>query len=251
MTESGTQPLAGRVVVITGAGRGIGAATAMVLADLGAAVVLGARSERELSSVAESVRKAGGRAAYLVTDVTTPGDLEKLVQLAFDQFAGLDVLVNNAGVAINGPLASGELADWNTMIDVNLRGVLHGIAAALPHFVNQRSGHIVTVASTAAYKWVPGQGVYAATKAAVRALGEVMRQEASQSNVRSTLVSPGFTDTEFISSTRDPAELEALKARRAALAMPPEAVAQAIAYALTQPASVDVGEIIVRPAAQP
>lgn len=251
MNQTSTRPLSGRVVAITGAGRGIGAAASRLLASRGAAMVLAARNEQELSSVADSIRDAGGRAVYRTTDVTEPGDLEALVQLALEEFGRLDALVSNAGVAIAAPLASGKLADWNTMIDVNLRGVLHGIAAVLPHFVNRRTGHIVTVASTSAYKWVPGQGVYAATKTAVRALCEILRQELTEHNVRSTLVSPGFTYTDFISSTRDPAELEALTARREAVAMPPEAVAEAIAYALTQPDNVDVGEIIVRPTVQP
>jgi NADP-dependent 3-hydroxy acid dehydrogenase YdfG len=252
MTGYVERPLEGRSVAITGAGRGIGAATARLLAELGASVALAARSKSELVEVAESIRDAGGRATYLVTDVTKPGDLDELVQLAIEQFGSLDALINNAGIAYNSPLAAVDLADWNAMIDVNLRGVLHGIAAALPHFVNQRSGHIVTVASVAAYKWAPGQGVYAATKAAVRALGEVLRQEAAEFNVRSTLVSPGFTHTEFVStSSRDTAQLASLQARRDALAMPPAAVAEAIAYALTQPDDIDVGEIIVRPTAHP
>lgn len=136
------------------------------------------------------------------------------------------------------------------MIDVNLRGVLHGIAAALPVFRTQGAGHFITVASTSAYRWVPGQAVYAATKSAVRALCEVMRQELAAEGLRSTLVSPGFTDTDFI-STRDPGELAALTARRDAIAMPPEAVAETIAFAITQPASVDIGEIVVRPTVQP
>lgn len=251
MNQLSAQPLAGQVVAITGAGRGIGAATARLLAGRGAEIVLAARSPDELSAVAASIREAGGRAVIQVTDVTNPRDLETLVQVAIREFGRLDTLVNNAGLAVNAPLASGELADWNMMIDVNLRGVLHGIAAAVPYFVGRRSGHIVTVASTSAYKWVPTQGVYAATKAAVRALCEVMRQELTEHNVRSTLVVPGFTFTDFISSTRDPDELEALKARRAALAMPPDAVAEAIAFALAQAESVNVGEIIVRPTRQP
>jgi NADP-dependent 3-hydroxy acid dehydrogenase YdfG len=246
-----TDPLLDKVVAITGGGRGIGSATARVLAGRGASVVLGARSADELSSVAASIHEAGGRAAYRVTDVTNPGDLQALVGLALEQFGGLDALVNNAGVvAVNAPLLSGKLDDWNLMIDVNLRGVLHGIAAALPHFARERSGHIVTVASTAAYQSVPTQAVYAATKAAVRALCDVMRQELTEYNVRSTLVSPGFTFTDFISSTRDPAVLERLQTRRNALAMPPEAVAAAIAYALEQPEDIAVGEIVVRPTAQ-
>jgi len=137
------------------------------------------------------------------------------------------------------------------MIDVNLRGVLHGIAAALPAFRSQGSGQFVTVASTAAYKWVPGQAVYAATKSAVRALCDVMRQELAPEGLRSTLVSPGFTDTDFIFSTRDPDQLAPLTARRDAIAMPPQAVAETIAFAIAQPDSVDVGEVIVRPTVQP
>ena len=154
------------------------------------------------------------------------------MDLAMRRFGRLDVLASIAGVAVNAPLESGELADWNRMIDVNLRGVLHGITAALPVFRQQGSGHFITVASTAAYKWVPGQAVYAATKSAVRALCEVMRQELAPGGLRCTLISPGFTDTDFISSTRDPDELASLTARRDAMAMPPQAVAETIAFAI-------------------
>jgi NADP-dependent 3-hydroxy acid dehydrogenase YdfG len=159
-----------------------------------------------------------------------------------EQFGRLDVLVANAGVAHVAPLLDGELADWDMMIDVNLRGVLHGVAAALPVFTAQGSGHFVAVTSTAAAKWVPGQGVYAATKAGVRALCEVLRQEVGP-QIR-TMVCPGATDTEF---TTDPE----LRERIAAIAMAPDAVAEAIAYALAQPPEVNVGEIVVRSAAQP
>ena len=139
----------------------------------------------------------------------------------------------------------------NRPIDVNPRGVLNGIAAVLPVFRTQGSGQFITVASTAAYKWVPGQAVYAATKSAVRALCEVMRQELAPEGLRCTLISPGFTDTDFISSTRDPDELASLTARRDAMAMPPQAVADTIAFAIAQPDSVDIGEVIVRPTVQP
>jgi NADP-dependent 3-hydroxy acid dehydrogenase YdfG len=243
--------VAGKVVAITGAGRGIGAATARFLAARGARVVLGSRGEEELAETADAIVAGGGQAAYRQVDVTRPEDLRALVDLATERFGRLDVLASIAGVAINASLESGELADWNRMIDVNLRGVLHGIAAALPVFRAQGSGHFVTVASTAAYKWVPGQAVYAATKSAVRALCEVMRQELAAAGLRSTLVSPGFTDTDFISSTRDPDELAALTARRDAIAMPPDAVAETIAFVIAQPESVDIGEILVRPTVQP
>lgn len=246
-----TPQASGKVVAITGAGRGIGAATARVLAAAGARVVLGSRGERELAATARAIVASGGQAAYRQVDVTRPEDLRALVDLARQRFGRLDVLASIAGVAINAPLESGQLADWEQMIDVNLRGVLHGIAAALPVFRAQGSGHFVTVASTSAYKWVPGQAVYAATKSAVRALCEVMRQELAPAGLRCTLVSPGFTDTDFISSTRDPGELAALTARRDAIAMSPDAVAETIAFAIAQPESVDIGEVLVRPTIQP
>jgi NADP-dependent 3-hydroxy acid dehydrogenase YdfG len=241
----------GKVVAITGAGRGIGAATARVLAARGARVVLGSRGGEELAATADAIAASGGEVAYQRTDVTRPQDLRALVELAGQRFGRLDVLASIAGVAINAPLRLGELDDWNQMIDVNLRGVLHGVAAALPVFRAQGSGHFITVASTAAYKWVPGQAVYAATKSAVRALCEVMRQELAPEGLRCTLISPGFTDTDFIASTRDPGELASLTARRDAMAMPPQAVAETIAFAITQPDSIDIGEVIVRPTVQP
>jgi NADP-dependent 3-hydroxy acid dehydrogenase YdfG len=250
MTKTEGNGTTGKVVAITGAGRGIGAATARLLAARGARVVLGSRAEHELASTADAITANGGQVAYRCTDVTRPQDLRALVDLAGQRFGRLDVLASIAGVAINAELGSGELDDWNQMIDVNLRGVLHGITAALPVFRTRGSGHFITVASTAAYKWVPGQAVYAATKSAVRALCEVMRQELAPEGIRSTLVSPGFTDTDFISSTRDPDELAALTARRDAIAMPPKAVAETIAFAIAQPDSVDIGEIVVRPTAQ-
>jgi len=246
-----SRQVAGKVVAITGAGRGIGAATAGLLAAGGARVVLGSRGEKELAATAGAIAASGGEVAFRRTDVTEPQELRALVELAVRRFGRLDALASIAGVAINAPLHSGELADWNRMIDVNLRGVLHGISAALPVFRRQGSGHFITVASTAAYKWVPGQAVYAATKSAVRALCEVMRQELAAEGLRCTLISPGFTRTEFISSTRDPEELASLTARRDAMAMPPEAVAETIAFALAQPDSVDIGEVIVRPTVQP
>jgi NADP-dependent 3-hydroxy acid dehydrogenase YdfG len=243
--------VAGKVVAITGAGRGIGAATAVLLAARGARVVLGSRGGDDLAATADAIETSGGEVAYQCTDVTRPQDLRALVDLAAQRFGRLDAFASIAGLAVNAPLASGQLDDWNRMIDVNLRGVMHGIAAALPLFRTQGSGHFITVASTAAYKWVPGQAVYAATKSAVRALCEVMRQELAPEGLRCTLISPGFTDTDFISSTRDPDELASLTARRDAMAMPPQAVAETIAFAIAQPDSVDIGEVIVRPTVQP
>jgi NADP-dependent 3-hydroxy acid dehydrogenase YdfG len=243
--------VAGKVVAVTGAGRGIGAATARLLSARGARVVLGSRGEEDLAATADAIAANGGDVAYQATDITQPQQVSALVDLATQTFGRLDVFASVAGVAINAPLHSGELEDWNRMIDVNLRGVLHGVAAALPVFRTQGSGQFITVASTAAYKWVPGQAVYAASKSAVRALCEVMRQELAPEGLRCTLISPGFTNTEFISSTRDPDELASLTARRDAMAMSPQAVAETIAFAIAQPDSVDVGEVIVRPTVQP
>ena len=175
MTMTEGNGTTGKVVAITGAGRGIGAATARLLAARGARVVLGSRAEHELASTADAITANGGQVAYRCTDVTRPQDLRALVDLAGQRFGRLDVLASIAGVAINAELGSGELDDWNQMIDMNLRGILHGVTAALPVFRTRGSGHFITVASTSAYKWVPGQAVYAATKSAVRALCEVMR----------------------------------------------------------------------------
>jgi NADP-dependent 3-hydroxy acid dehydrogenase YdfG len=213
--------------------------------------VLGSRGEQALASTAYAITANGGQVAFQRIDVTRPEDLSALVDLAVQRFGRLDVLASVAGVAINAQLESGELDDWNQMIDVNLRGVLHGIAAALPVFRSQGAGHFITVGSTAAAKWVPGQAVYAATKAAVRALCDVLRQELAPEGLRCTLVTPGFTDTDFISSTRDPGEPAALTARRDAIAMSPEVVAEAIVFAVAQPDLVDIGEIVVRPTVQP
>ena len=233
----------GQVIAVTGASAGIGAATVRLLAAKGARVVLAARRQDTLTRLVAEIHASGGHAASRAVDVTRPEGLQQLVALAVDRFGRLDALVSNAGVATVAPLAEGSLADWDRMIDVNLRGVLHGIAAALPVFAEQGSGHFVTVTSTAAAKWVPGQGVYAASKAGVRALCEVLRQEAGP-GIRATMVCPGATATEFVTDPQARAQI-------AAIAMAPDAVAAAIAYALEQPSSVNVGEIVVRSAAQP
>ena len=232
-----------QVIAITGASAGIGAATARLLAAKGAQVVLGARRQEKLARIVAEIQAGGGHAASRAVDVTRSEDLRQLVALAVDRFGHLDALVSNAGVATVATLADGSLADWDRMVDVNLRGVVHGIAGALPVFAERRSGHFVTVTSTAAAKWVPGQAVYAASKAGVRALCEVLRQETGP-EIRATMLCPGATATEFVG---DPQAREQI----AAVAMAPEAVAEAIAHALEQPKSINVGEIVVRSAAQP
>lgn len=238
----------GKVVAITGASSGIGEATALLLAERGAKVVLGARRPERLEALAARITEAGGEAVWARIDVTRREDLSALVGLARDRFGRIDVLVSNAGVGLISPLDDLRVEDWETMIDVNFKGVLYGIAAALPVFREQGSGHFINTVSTAGLRIVPLQSVYAATKNAVRTLSEGLRQEAGDS-VRVTVVSPGATRTEFT----EPMAPE-MKARiddsLGGIAIPPEAVARAIAFAVEQPDNVDVGDIVVRPTAQ-
>ncbi len=238
-----------KVVAITGAGSGIGAAIAVLLAGRGAKVVLGGRRPDRLAAVADRITAAGGTAAHRVTDVTRRADLIALVALAVDRFGRLDVIVNNAGVAHLSRLDEARVDDWDAMIDTNLKGTLYGLAAALPVFKRQGSGHVVNVISTSGLKVVPLQGVYAATKNAVRTVTEALRQEAGPT-VRVTGVSPGFVHTEFMEAMADsPIRAAGLK-RRDEMAIPPEAIARAVAFAIEQPPDVDVGDIVVRPTAQ-
>jgi NADP-dependent 3-hydroxy acid dehydrogenase YdfG len=239
----------GKVVAITGASSGIGEATALRLAGRGAKVVLGARRADRLQALAERIERAGGEAAYRLTDVKRRDDLTNLVGLACERFGKLDVLVSNAGVGPISLLDDLRVEDWEEMIDVNFKGVLYGIAAALPVFRKQGFGHFVTVVSTAGLKIVPMQSVYAATKNAVRTLSEGLRQEAG-ANLRVTAVSPGFVHTDFADSMTNPDVKAQIVATRDKMAIPPDAIARAIAFAIEQPADVDVGEIVVRPTAQ-
>lgn len=239
----------GKVVAITGAGSGIGRATALHLGAKGARIVLGARRESEIAAVAEAIRAAGGAAVHKVTDVTRRTDQAALVALACERFGRLDVLVNNAGIGPISRFDALRVDDWDAMIDVNIRGVLYGIAAALPIFARQESGHIVNVISTAGLKIVPTMGVYAATKNAVRTITEALRQE-SGPKLRVTEVSPGAVATDFSNSIADEAARAAVASRLGAIAIQPDAIARAIAFAIEQPPEVDVGSIVVRPAAQ-
>lgn len=242
--------LDGTVVAITGASSGIGAATAVELAGRGAAVVLGARRTDRLEELVERIRAAGGRAEMRRVDVTRREDLTALVALAVDRFGRLDVLVGNAGVARIAPLAALDVDDWDAMIDVNLRGVLHGVAAALPVFRRQGGGHLVTVVSTSGLKIVPTQAVYAGTKNAVRTLLEALRQESTDGVLRTTSISPGYVRTELVDHVEDPEERERARQAMATLGIGPDAVARAIAFAVEQPADVEIGDITLRPTLQ-
>jgi NADP-dependent 3-hydroxy acid dehydrogenase YdfG len=239
----------GKVVAITGASSGIGEATALLLAERGAKVVLGARRSDRLEALADRIAAAGGEVAYARTDVKQRDDLSNLVKLACERYGKLDVLVNNAGVAPLSLLDDLRVEDWEEMIDINIKGVLYGIAAALPVFRRQGFGHFVNTASTAGHKIVPLQSVYAGTKFAVRAISEGLRQEAGD-KLRVTIISPGFIRTEISESMTNPEVKAQILDSIDKLAIPPDAIARAIAFAIEQPADVDVNEIIVRPTAQ-
>jgi NADP-dependent 3-hydroxy acid dehydrogenase YdfG len=243
-------PIDGKVVAITGASSGIGAATARVLAERGAAVVLGARRTEHLAEVATSIGDHGGRAVTCTTDVTRREDLERLVGMAVEEFGRLDVLVSNAGISKIGPMAELDVDGWSAMIDVNLRGVLHGIAAALPVFRRQGRGHLVTTVSTSGLKIVPTQAVYAGTKNAVRTLLEGLRQESTDGVLRTTSVSPGVVSTELADSIDNPEVRAQIQRNMAEFAIAPEAVARAVAFAIEQPDDVEIGDITIRPTVQ-
>lgn len=238
----------GKVVVITGASSGIGEAIALLLAERGAKVVLGARRPELLEALVARIEEAGGQAVYARTDVKRREDLSTLVGLACDRYGKVDVLVSNAGIGLISPLDDLRVEDWEEMIDVNLKGVLYGIAAALPVFREQGFGHFVNTVSTAGLRIVPLQAVYAGTKNAVRTISEGLRQEAG-SSVRVTVVSPGVTRTEFADSMAPEMKAQVLD-RMGEIAIPPDAIARAIAFAIEQLTSVDVGDIVVRPTAQ-
>ncbi|WFC41710.1 SDR family oxidoreductase [Pseudoxanthomonas sp. SE1] len=238
----------GKVIAITGASSGIGEAAARELARRGARVVLGARRNGRLEQLVAEIEGAGGTARQRALDVTRLDDMEAFVEFATAEFGRLDVIVNNAGVMPLSPLAALKIDEWNQMIDVNLRGVLHGIAAALPVMQTQGGGQIINIASTAGHRVWPSASVYCATKHAVIALSEGLRQE--HDNLRVTVVSPGVTTSELAETISDPGIKMWIEDFRQ-VAIPAEAIARAIAYAVEQPDDVDVSEIIVRPAASP
>lgn len=238
---------AAKVVAVTGASSGIGEATARRLAADGHRVFLGARRTDRLETLTEEITAAGGTAAFRRLDVTDAADVRSFVAAARERFGRVDAVVNNAGVMPLSPLEALRTDEWDRMIDVNVRGVLHGIAAALPVMRAQGGGHIVNIASVGAYEVSPTAAVYCATKFAVRAISEGLRQE-SAGDIRVTLVSPGVTESELADGISDPAAREAMKTYRA-VALPASAVAAAIAHAVSQPPQVDVNEIVVRPTA--
>ena len=239
----------GKVIAITGASSGIGEAAALLLAKRGAKIVLGARRLDRLEALAARIAAAGGDAVYAATDVRRREDILALVALACDRFGKLDVLISNAGIGPISRFDDLQVEDWEEMIDVNIKGVLFGIAAALPVFRKQGFGHFVTTISTAGIQMSTTMGVYAATKNAVRTLNEGLRIE-SDGKYRVTGISPGFVGTSFAESMTDPAIKAEIQKRMDEIALEPEAIARAMAFAIEQPDDVDVGDIVVRPTAQ-
>ncbi|GAC1423239.1 MAG: SDR family oxidoreductase [Ktedonobacteraceae bacterium] len=239
----------GKVVVITGASSGLGEATARLLSAQGATIVLGARRVNRIQSLADELTSSGGKALAIPTDVTHSDQVKKLVDAAVQTYGHIDVMINNAGLMPHSPLERLKINDWNRMIDVNIKGVLYGIAAALPYMKQQKAGHIINVSSVAGHKVRPGSAVYAATKAAVLTLSEGLRQEVKPYNIRTTVISPGAVATELPNSVTEPDIAENVR-KLYEMAIPADSFAQAVAFAMSQPEAVDVNEILFRPTRQ-
>lgn len=235
-----------KVVALTGASSGIGEATARELARAGMKVVVGARRTERLEKLVEEIRAAGGQAEFQALDVTRREDFEAFIAFAEARYGRVDVLINNAGVMPLSPLAALKTGEWDQMIDVNVRGVLNGIAAALPRFQAQGGGHVVNVASVAAHGVWPTTAVYSATKYAVWAITEGLRQEHNNDNIRATIVSPGVVESELAGTITDPTTAAAIDAARE-VALKPQVIARAIRYAVELPAEVGVNELVIRP----
>jgi NADP-dependent 3-hydroxy acid dehydrogenase YdfG len=243
-----SQNIDGKVVVITGASSGLGEATARHLASEGAKLVLGARRLDRIQALARELNL--GTDAAVETDVTDREQVKRLVDAAVAAHGRIDVIINNAGLMPHSPLERGKVDDWDRMIDVNLKGVLYGIAAALPHMTRQKSGHIINVSSVAGHKVRPGSAVYAATKAAVRMLSEGLRQEVKPYNIRTTIISPGAVQSELPRSITEADVAKGIQDFYAAYALPADSFARMVAFAISQPEDVDVNEILFRPTAQ-
>lgn len=243
--------ITGKVVVITGASSGLGEATARLLAKSGAIVVLGARRSDRIDALAAELKKAGGQALAVATDVVHRDQVKRLVDTAVKSFGRIDVMLNKAGIMPLAPLEQLKVDEWDQMIDVNLKGMLYGIAAALPYMKDQKSGHFINVSSVYGHKLGPDATVYCATKHAVRALSEGLRQEVKPYNIRTTVISPGAVATELADHISDKEIQEQTKAFVGKIAVPAATFARMVAFAINEPADVDVNEILFRPTAQP
>lgn len=245
-----TENIQGKVVVITGASSGLGEAVARRLSAEGASVVLGARRVDRIRSLADALNGAGGKAIARATDVTKPEQVQALVGAALQAYGQVDVIINNAGLMPHSPLERRKIEDWNRTIDVNVKGVLYGIGAVLPHMIGRKRGHIINVASVAAYKVRPGSAVYAASKAAVRMISEGLRQEVKPYNIRTTVISPGAVATELPDSATEPDVAVGLQQFYSEYAIAADSFARAVVFAMSQPDDMDVNEILFRPTRQ-
>lgn len=242
----------GKVVVITGASSGIGEATAKLLAANGAMVMLGARREDRLSKIANEINVNGGRADFRTVDVTKPEEVEALVKAAQDSFGKVDVIFNNAGIMPNSPMSAVRTDEWNKMIDVNIKGVLNGIAAVMPIFTAQKHGHIITTSSVAGLKNYVGSGVYGATKFAVRNAMEVTRMESANegTNIRTTTLYPAAINTELLTHIGDEKTASNMKNFYKQHGISPDAIARVVNFAIDQPEDVDISEFTIYPTNQ-
>jgi Short-chain alcohol dehydrogenase of unknown specificity len=246
----GTSNIAEKVVAITGASSGIGQSTAKFLARQGAKVVLGARRKNRIDEVVEEISAAGGKAIGFAVDVTKRAEVEALIKRAVDNFGRVDVIINNAGIMPIAPVEALKVEEWDRQIDVNIKGLLYGVAAVLPYMQKQKNGHIINIASVFGIKvFAPGGTVYCATKSAVRALTEGLRIELHSQNIRCTMISPGAVASELPESSSEEATRENLR-EFYKMAIPADTIARAIAYAIEQPAEVEIDEVVIRPTAQ-
>lgn len=248
--SSSNNNIAGKIVVITGASSGLGEAAARLLSAEGATVVLGARRAERIQALADELNGSGGKALAIETDVTRREQVERLVDTAVETYGRIDVLINNAGLMPHSPLDRLKVDEWERMVDVNLKGVLYGIAAALRHMKGQKAGHIINVSSVAGHKVTPNGAVYAATKHAVRALSEGLRQEVKPYNIRTTIISPGAVATELPNTITEKDVSEGIHRFYNEVAIPADSFARTVVFAMSQPDDVDINEILFRPTAQ-
>lgn len=240
----------GKIVVISGASSGLGEAAAKHLSALGATVVLGARRADRIKELANEITNNGGKALAVAADVTQLDEVKKLVDSAVEQFGRVDVILNNAGIMPLSPMDRLNVQEWNKMIDVNIKGVLNGIAAVLPYMKEQKSGQIINTSSVAGHKIFTGSAVYSATKFAVRALTEGLRMEVKPYNIRTTIVCPGAVKTELLEHITETDIQQANQEYVGTVGISPDSFARVVAFAISQPEDVDVNEIIFRPTSQ-
>lgn len=243
----------GKVIIITGASSGIGEATARLLARQGAKLVLGSRRNDRLAKLVDSIQADGGKAIYQETDVVKLEDNQRLIEAALTAYGRIDAIFLNAGLMPSSPLSALQVDEWNQMIDVNLKGVLNGIAAVMPTFTSQRAGHILTTSSVAGLKAYPGGAVYGATKWAVRNLMEVLRMESAQegTNIRTATIYPAAIHTELLETISHGESLEGMTALYDQYGISPEGIARIVAFAIDQPEDTNVSEFTVGPTTQP